>query len=142
MKITKITDWNNIISDLILRVKPNFYLLLTGDLGAGKTTFTKLLLKQLGVQDVVVSPTFQILKQYKISNNLNINHMDAYRLSESDDIEMYLEQFENSFNIIEWPSHLALDYSNLQGYHLDIKLISEEIREVLINTNLSQIKGE
>ena len=50
---------------------------LTGDLGAGKTTFTKCLLQYLGVKEVVSSPTFTIIKNYK-TKKYDIYHMDLY----------------------------------------------------------------
>ena len=53
--------------------------LLNGDLGAGKTTFTQFLLKELGVEDVVSSPTFAILKSYK--GKFIFHHFDTYRIT-------------------------------------------------------------
>jgi tRNA threonylcarbamoyladenosine biosynthesis protein TsaE len=85
-----------------LRVHDNIsFLLLKGGLGAGKTTFTKFLLKELGVQERVTSPTFVIMNQYVGDNDLTINHVDAYRLNNDSELEMYLDEFESSFNIIE-----------------------------------------
>ncbi|MBY7704522.1 tRNA (adenosine(37)-N6)-threonylcarbamoyltransferase complex ATPase subunit type 1 TsaE [Vibrio harveyi] len=77
-----------------------FYILLNGDLGAGKTTFTKTLLKELGVTENVSSPTFVIMNQYK-TDQFNINHVDAYRLNNDSEIDMYLDEFDNSINVIE-----------------------------------------
>ena len=53
---------------------------LDGDLGAGKTTWTKALGKALGVKSVINSPTFTILKSYKQGNGQPLHHIDAYRL--------------------------------------------------------------
>lgn len=55
-------------------------ILLKGDLGAGKTTFTKALGKALGVKKVINSPTFTILKSYKMKDQRMLYHIDAYRL--------------------------------------------------------------
>lgn len=52
---------------------------LSGDLGAGKTTFTKGLAKGLKIEGTITSPTFTILKSYE-GNNITLHHMDAYRL--------------------------------------------------------------
>lgn len=108
-----------------------FYLLLTGDLGAGKTTLTKALLKTLKVQETVTSPTFVILNQYE-TDNLTINHMDAYRLSNGEDLAMYEEYFTNALNIIEWPENLDLDWAHLHHLKLEIKIINENERQVTI----------
>ncbi|CAM5283034.1 tRNA threonylcarbamoyladenosine biosynthesis protein TsaE OS=Lysinibacillus sphaericus OX=1421 GN=tsaE PE=3 SV=1 [Lysinibacillus sphaericus] len=59
---------------------------LEGDLGAGKTTFTKALAKGLGVTRTVNSPTFTIVKQYE--GRLPFNHLDVYRLAESDELTL------------------------------------------------------
>ena len=53
---------------------------LDGDLGAGKTTWTKSFGKALGVKDVINSPTFTILKSYTMENGKPLHHIDAYRL--------------------------------------------------------------
>ena len=55
-------------------------ILLEGDLGAGKTTFVKALGKALGVTKVINSPTFTILKSYRMDDGRFLNHMDAYRM--------------------------------------------------------------
>jgi len=66
---------------------------LYGDLGSGKTTFTKILAKELGVVDTITSPTFVIEKIYTLSNKkLNKNfshliHIDAYRLDNSEELK-------------------------------------------------------
>ncbi|MGA9233007.1 MAG: tRNA (adenosine(37)-N6)-threonylcarbamoyltransferase complex ATPase subunit type 1 TsaE, partial [Exiguobacterium oxidotolerans] len=68
--------------ELAMRVasllQPGDLLTLEGDLGAGKTTFTKGLAKGLGIERTVNSPTFTILKQY--DGRVNLNHFDVYRL--------------------------------------------------------------
>jgi len=79
--------------------------LFKGELGSGKTTLIKSILKNLGVKENITSPTFSIVNQYLISNGL-INHFDLYRiksLTELDVIgfEEYLESGAVCF--IEWP---------------------------------------
>ncbi|WP_018130950.1 tRNA (adenosine(37)-N6)-threonylcarbamoyltransferase complex ATPase subunit type 1 TsaE [Effusibacillus pohliae] len=78
-------------------------LTLTGDLGAGKTTFTQGLAKGLGVEEPVSSPTFMLIREYE--GRLPLYHMDVYRLGEqagSEDlgIEEYL--YGDGVSVIEW----------------------------------------
>lgn len=66
-------------------------LVLTGDLGAGKTTFTKLLASTLGVGDEITSPTFVIMKRYECSAQntqpfMHFCHIDAYRIDDQDEM--------------------------------------------------------
>ena len=80
---------------------------LEGSLGAGKTTFSKALLKKLGVVEEVISPTFTYVNSYVGDNEMKIYHFDLYRLSSEEDFvdlgfDEYLHQ-ENSLVLIEWP---------------------------------------
>jgi tRNA threonylcarbamoyladenosine biosynthesis protein TsaE len=88
---------------------------LQGDLGSGKTTFTKNLTKHLGLDTDITSPTFTILKSYDfpIENFKKLIHIDAYRLDSYEDlqkikIEDYLKDKENLI-FIEWPSIIEND---------------------------------
>jgi tRNA threonylcarbamoyladenosine biosynthesis protein TsaE len=87
-------------------MKPNDVITLTGDLGTGKTTFTKGLAKALGVTRTVNSPTFTIMKEYE--GYLPFYHMDAYRIAdEMEDLGLD-EYFENNgVTVIEWPKMIA-----------------------------------
>ncbi len=83
------------------KLKPGCVLTLEGDLGAGKTTFTKGIGKGLGVTKVVNSPTFTIIKEYE--GNIPLFHMDAYRLEESDEDLGFSEYFEgDGVTVVEW----------------------------------------
>ncbi|RDI37908.1 tRNA (adenosine(37)-N6)-threonylcarbamoyltransferase complex ATPase subunit type 1 TsaE [Falsibacillus pallidus] len=93
-------------------------LLLEGDLGAGKTTFTKGLAKGLGVKRTVNSPTFTIIKEYQ--GNLPLYHMDVYRVSDSDEDLGFDEYFEGEgVTVVEW-AHL-ID-SQLPSERLEISI--------------------
>lgn len=79
---------------------------LSGELGAGKTTLTKALAKELGVRRTVNSPTFTILKSYTMENGLPLHHIDAYRLEGSDE-ELGLDEcFESGLSVVEWYAFL------------------------------------
>lgn len=79
-------------------------ILLKGDLGAGKTTFTKALGKALGVKKIINSPTFTILKSYKMKDQRMLYHIDAYRLEGITQDLGFEEVFdENAICVVEWP---------------------------------------
>lgn len=80
-------------------------LTLEGDLGAGKTTLTKAVAKGLGITRNVSSPTFTIVKQYE--GRLPLNHLDVYRLSESDEDLGWDELFYgDAVSIVEWAQYI------------------------------------
>lgn len=81
---------------------------LNGDLGAGKTTFTKGFAEALGVLDRVKSPTFNILNTYD-SGRLPLYHFDAYRLEESGAADQGFEDYlgTDGVTLIEWPQFMA-----------------------------------
>ena len=93
-------------SKIVRLLKPGSIVLLTGDLGAGKTTFVGGALKELGYNDHVVSPTFNILKCY-FEVEPNVFHIDAYRL-EDQNIDIGLEEFleGNGISFVEWPKFI------------------------------------
>ena len=92
-------------------------LALSGDLGAGKTTLTQEIAKQLGVKSNLVSPTFVIMKFYEIDSRSKyysqfkkLIHIDAYRLESADDLirigwKKLIEDKDNLI-IIEWPENV------------------------------------
>ena len=85
-------------------------LALSGDLGSGKTTFTKKIAAALGVAEVVTSPTFVIQKKYQTKDGWQLIHMDAYRLENEADLDVlgFKDLVKNPKNIIviEWPERI------------------------------------
>lgn len=87
-------------------------LALSGDLGAGKTTFTQGFIKALGVKHRVTSPTFMIVRRYELKNKkfLNVFHFDLYRIHQSKEILSldFRKIIKNPENIvlIEWPERI------------------------------------
>lgn len=98
-----------ILSEILPLAKPGTIFLLSGQLGAGKTTLVKTLMKHLGIFDEVSSPTFGYINSYG-QGSLIINHFDLYRLNSLD--EFLMQGFDellyknNSIAIIEWPELL------------------------------------
>lgn len=85
------------------QLNKNTVIVLTGDLGSGKTKFTEGILKYYGLENEISSPTFTLVNEYN-TENFNIYHFDVYRLSDED--EFYAiggeEYFERGACIIEW----------------------------------------
>lgn len=98
--------------------KPHDLLLLNGDLGAGKTTMTQGIGRELGVKRPVKSPTFTIVREYPEAK-LPLVHMDFYRLENDDlssiDLNSYLA--EPGLVVIEWPEIIKMD---LPDHYLQI----------------------
>ena len=81
-----------------------------GKMGAGKTTFIKAICKALGVKDIVNSPTFTIINEYRSSRGVPIYHFDFYRinrLQEAFDIGTEDYFAGNGLCLIEWPEKIA-----------------------------------
>lgn len=98
-------------------------ILLTGDLGAGKTTFTQGLARALGITAPITSPTFVLARHHNHpTNGLNLVHVDAYRLTDADELtSLDLESWlQDSVVVVEWGRGTA---EALSEAHLDIELI-------------------
>lgn len=100
-------DLDRAAAEFIGKIGDNRILAFYGSMGAGKTTFITALCKALGVKDVVNSPTFTIVNEYRTSTGRSVYHFDFYRLnkiSEAQDIgfEEYLYETDG-LCVIEWP---------------------------------------
>lgn len=81
-------------------------LLMEGDLGSGKTTFTKELLKRMGVDQEITSPTFNLVNEYRDSSGEPFYHFDLYRIKhveELDEIGFFEYIDSGHLCVIEWP---------------------------------------
>ncbi len=86
-------------------LKPGDVVLLSGDLGSGKTFFTKHIAKGLGIEDEVDSPTFVLMKEYQCGK-YPLYHLDLYRLKDETellDIGIF-DMMDTGITLIEWPS--------------------------------------
>lgn len=101
---------------------------LEGDLGAGKTTFTKGLAKGLGINRNVNSPTFTIIKEY--NGILPLYHMDVYRLKNSMEDLGFDEYFHgDGVTVIEW-AHIIIDQLPDQILTIEIKHTDQTTRQI------------
>ena len=102
---------------------PNMVICLRGDLGSGKTVFTKGFAQAMEIKEEITSPTFNIIKEYT-SGDMPLYHMDVYRLDGKVD-DLGLEEYftKKGITIIEWADMIE-DY--LPERRLDIKIKSSE----------------
>lgn len=91
-------------------------LILTGDLGAGKTTITKGIAKALGISQMIKSPTYTIVREYE--GDLPLYHLDVYRIGDDpDSIDLDDFLFGDGVTVIEWGELLA---ENLPSDYLEV----------------------
>ncbi len=112
---------------------PNMVICLEGDLGSGKTVFTKGFAASLGIEEAVTSPTFTIIKEYT-SGEANLYHMDVYRLDgKVEDLGIEEYYHKNGIVIIEW-SDMIKDYLPEERLEIKIKISEddEDTRIILI----------
>ncbi len=114
---------------------------LSGDLGAGKTTFAQRVAKELGVEESVTSPTFVIEKVYALPAQAGLSgqkwkrlvHIDAYRLSSERELEAlgFKELLADPGNLIliEWPEHVA-GLIPEDAVRLSLSFVDEETRHI------------
>ena len=128
--INNLEEWNTVVQQILPEIKHPI-LLLKGNLGAGKTTFSQFLMRELGSKDEISSPTYSIVNEYDTPKG-KVFHFDLYRLKSVDEaydfgIEEYLDNCYLS--IIEWPE-IYMD--ELQGYDYHQMTITntESTREI------------
>lgn len=114
---------------LAQQLKPDDVLLLLGDMGAGKSEFTRGLARGLGVTGYVTSPTFTILQVHE-DGRLPLYHFDWYRLSDPEELyELSMDEYlqNGGVAVIEWPSRAeeAIPESYLE---VDIRPVGDEER--------------
>lgn len=101
-----------------------------GRMGAGKTTFIKEICRQLGAGDIVQSPTFSIINEYRTAGGDSLYHFDFYRISKPEEAfdigyEDYL--YSGSYCFIEWPELIE---DLLPGETVRVTISGDSIREI------------
>tara|TARA_B100001057_G_scaffold439445_1_gene472635 strand:+ start:1201 stop:1647 length:447 start_codon:yes stop_codon:yes gene_type:complete len=131
------------IESLALKFSDNLkvgdVILLKGELGSGKTTFSRFIINNLHKQknilkpDFINSPTFPVLLTYNL-NSYEINHYDLYRIKSIEQLEEldFFENFKNSISIIEWPELLIQLPFKERHYLINLSLFSKTKRNINI----------
>ncbi|MGL5540721.1 MAG: tRNA (adenosine(37)-N6)-threonylcarbamoyltransferase complex ATPase subunit type 1 TsaE [Erysipelotrichaceae bacterium] len=131
IQIHNLEQTNQLAYRLADELEAGSLILLSGDLGAGKTTFTKALGKQLGVKKTINSPTFTILKTYH--GRLPMYHIDAYRLEALHQDLGFEELFDgDGVCIVEWPQYVE-EFLPADRLEIQILRVDDDQRTFLIH---------
>lgn len=135
LKINSLETINETAKEFIAAMGDNTVFAFRGSMGAGKTTFIKAICEELGVEDVINSPTFAIVNEYRSNSGELIYHFDFYRINKEEEAfdfgyEDYF--YSGSLCFIEWPekveSLLPTDAKNVT-----IEELTDGSREVVIS---------
>lgn len=124
------------VAKQVLEAATSKIILFEGEMGVGKTTLIKTLVGLLGSEDLVSSPTFSLVNEYKGIND-NIFHFDLYRIDDEEElynfgIETYI--YSNDYVFVEWPNLLKPLLQD-QFTTINIKLSENSTRELTLNNN-------
>lgn len=120
-------------SNFVLKNVNHDIILITGEVGTGKTTLIKEYCKLIGVEETVNSPTYTLINEYQNKRG-KIVHMDLYRVKDINEInELGLfEYLENNIVIIEWPE-IIIKMIDIKYSMINITFINEKERKLSIN---------
>lgn len=121
-----VVNTEKIGKDLAKTLKGNEIIALYGDLGVGKTAFTRGIADYFGVKDEVSSPTFSIVNEY-VADKFNLYHFDMYRIKTVEDLEStgFFEYLGNNILVIEWSENIE-DYLPKDIIKVTINKINSE----------------
>ena len=134
--IEYLDDLPEVVNEILPILQKAKITTLTGDLGAGKTTLVKEVCKQLGINDLVSSPTFSIINEYQdLNGDMKVYHMDLYRIIDEEELinigfEDYLYSGELVF--IEWPQ-IAEQLLPSETIGIHIKIFDNSSRRLILS---------
>ena len=131
--VKNLEETRQLAEEFVKQLEVGSVVLLSGDLGAGKTTFTQFAFKAMGVKDVVNSPTFAVVKSY-LADNCEVHHFDCYRINVEEAIECGFDEIlsdRTSIIFIEWAEMIS-SLIPASYIKVNIKLIDGDKREFLI----------
>tara|TARA_B100000401_G_C52463890_1_gene557817 strand:+ start:99 stop:545 length:447 start_codon:yes stop_codon:yes gene_type:complete len=130
----------NFCEDLSLNLKKGDIICLSGDLGSGKTTFSRFLINSIyknqdkELPKIIKSPSFPILLTYEL-NNFEIYHYDLYRVSKSSELINLniFEELNNSITLVEWPETILDSLKDYNYFSINFDIVDENIRTLKHN---------
>ncbi|MFM9276413.1 tRNA (adenosine(37)-N6)-threonylcarbamoyltransferase complex ATPase subunit type 1 TsaE [Paenibacillus jiagnxiensis] len=136
-----VADTDRLASALAARSFAGSVIVLDGELGAGKTAFSKAFARHLGVEGVVNSPTFTLIKEYE--GRLPLYHMDVYRLDENEAGELGLDEYFYGTGVclVEWGS-LILSLLPEECLHIVIEHTASPDERLIHLTGSGEVYGE
>lgn len=112
-------------------------LLFYGEMGVGKTTLIKEIVKQLGVLDNVSSPTFSLVNEYHSTNKEKVYHFDFYRINKEEEaMDMGIEEYfySNCWCLVEWPNKIE-NLLPLKTVTITITVNENQMRTIELKNN-------
>ncbi|MCG3421264.1 tRNA (adenosine(37)-N6)-threonylcarbamoyltransferase complex ATPase subunit type 1 TsaE [Oceanobacillus jordanicus] len=139
VKVHTELETRQVAAQLAVLLKPGDVVTLEGELGAGKTTFTKGLANGLGVKRHVSSPTFTIIKEYQ--GELPLYHMDVYRLENSEEDIGFDEYFNgDGICVVEWAQFIN-EFLPEERLEIEIQYAGEESRTIQFKAYGTHFEG-
>jgi len=141
-QILDLRELEKLATNLCKNISDGDMCLFQGELGAGKTTFIRLLINNLYISNnipkpsSIISPTYPILITYEL-NSSQIYHYDLYRVKNLKELEEldFFENLNNNITFIEWPEMLINLPLNKKHYLINLDMISETKRKINISIN-------
>jgi len=131
--LSELTD----VAQKVIKNSKNNVLLFYGEMGVGKTTLIKEIVKQLGVNDNVSSPTFSLVNEYHSTDGSKIFHFDFYRINNEDEaLDMGIEEYfySNCWCLVEWPNKIE-NLLPLKSVTISITANENQLRTIELMNN-------
>ena len=129
--MNSVEDTEKLASEFAEILEKGDILLFTGEIGTGKTTFIQALAKNLGIKELVTSPTF-VIHMLRDSGRIPLSHVDLYRLNNDDEVENigFEEYYDEAITVVEWadrysgfePPYIELHFE--YGAHEDERIVT------------------
>lgn len=126
-----------LIAKEVIDSSNNKVLLFYGEMGVGKTTLIKEIVKELGVLDNVSSPTFSLVNEYHTTNGEKVFHFDFYRIDDEEEaLDMGIEEYfySNSWCLVEWPNKVE-NLLPLNAVIISITAKDNQLRTIELTNN-------
>ncbi len=125
-KIQNVQELKDFWQEILPHLSERCILLMSGDVGAGKTTSVQMMAEILGMKDVQ-SPSFAIHLRYENAQGMAMDHLDLYRLKDDDDLESsgFWDLFsqKRGLVVIEWANRLNFDYLPMNWQRIEVKFV-------------------